>query len=76
MNKPLTFDSIEAIDVGGSYTVGTDGKPVRDEKTSTSLKSIAEGAPGPAAESHGAAAVGVAPAQPEAPAKPEAKAKS
>ena len=67
MNKPLTFDSVEAIHTGGSYVVGTDGKAVRDDRNSTSLESIAKGAPGPAAELN-AAAVGVAPALPAAPA--------
>lgn len=64
--EALSFDSVAAIAVGGSYTVGAGGACVRDVAASTSLKSIAEGAPGPAAESRGAAADGVAPAQPEA----------
>lgn len=66
MNQDLKFDSIEDISVGGSYTLGADGKLVRQTGASTSLESIANGAPGPVAESHGAAADGVAPAQPAA----------
>ena len=65
MNKVLKFDSVEAISVGGSYSVDADGKAVRDHAQSTDLESIAKGAPGPAAELN-AAAVGVAPAQPAA----------
>lgn len=73
MNKPLIFDSIDAIHTGGSYKVGADGKAVRNDAESGSLHPNAEGAPGPAAESPGAAAVGVAPAQPEASAKAKPK---
>lgn len=65
MNKPLIFDSIDAIHTGGSYTVGADGKATRNDAESGPLNRNAEGAPGPAAELN-AAAVGVAPAQPEA----------
>lgn len=65
MNKPLIFDSIDAIHTGGSYLVGADGKATRNDAESGPLHRNAEGAPGPAAELN-AAAVGVAPAQPEA----------
>lgn len=73
--KPLIFESADAIDVGGSYVVDTDGRPVRDDANSGGQEAaqVADGAPGPAAELN-AAAVGVAPAQPEASAKGKAKA--
>lgn len=64
--KPLTFDSVDAISVGGSYTVGADGKAVRNQDASTSLESIAKGAPGEAADVKGAADNGVALAHPQA----------
>lgn len=73
-NKPLTFDSVAAIDTGGSYTVGADGKAVRDDANSGPLpgavapiatQPIAEAAPGAAAELK-AAAGGVLPASAEA----------
>lgn len=73
-NKPLTFDSVAAIDTGGSYLVGADGKIVRDDASSGPLpgavapvatQPIAEAAPGAAAELK-AAAGGVPPASAEA----------
>ncbi len=70
--EPLSFENATAVNVGGSYlTDPATGRVVRQEHASTDLSSIArgaqvaEGAPGPAAESQ-AAAVGVAPALPEA----------
>ncbi|MES2401874.1 MAG: hypothetical protein V4573_17920 [Pseudomonadota bacterium] len=73
MKKPLSFESVDAINVGGSYVVGADGKPVRDDGTSTSLKSIAEGAPGRASAELNAADAGATPAHSEASEKPSAK---
>lgn len=73
MKQPLSFESAAAVSVGGSYTVGADGKPVRDDANSTDLKTIAEGAPGPAAEMN-AAVVGDVPAHSEASAKASKKA--
>lgn len=68
-NKPLTFDSVAAIHTGGSYTVGADGKIVRDDANSGPLPGaiapVAEAAPGAAAELK-AAAGGVPPASAEA----------
>ncbi len=71
---PLTFETVDAVDVGGSYVQDpTTGRLVRQDDASTDLQSIArgaqvaDGAPGLAAEL-GTAADGVAPASPEAPA--------
>lgn len=70
--EPLSFENAIAVSVGGSYLVDpTTGRAVRQAHASTDLQSIArgaqvaDGAPGPAAESK-AAADGVAPALPEA----------
>lgn len=70
---PLTFETVDAVSVGGSYLVDpSTGLLVRQDEASTDLKSIAQGAqvadgaPGPAAEL-GTAADGVASAPPEAP---------
>lgn len=72
MKTPLTFDSVNAISVGGSYTVGENGKAVRDDANSTNLASIAKGAPGTPAELNAAGDVG-SPAHSEASAKSTAK---
>lgn len=65
-----TTDLIEAIDRGGSYIVGGDGVPVRDDAGSTSDKkhTVADAAPGAPAELN-AAGGGVPPASAEASAK-------
>lgn len=70
---PLTFESVDAVNVGGSYVVDpATGLVVRQDEASTDLQSIARGAqvadgtPGPAAELK-AAVDGAAPALPEAP---------
>jgi len=73
MKKPLSFDTVDAINVGGSYTAGADGKAVRNDAASTSLESIAKGAPGESAAGLNAAAVGATPAHSEASATADAK---
>lgn len=62
-----TPDLIAAIAVGGSYIVGADGKPVRDDagSTNTNTQQVADAAPGAPAESK-AAGGGVPPASAEA----------
>lgn len=63
-----TPELIEAIAVGGSYTLDADGKPVRDDANSTAIKTnaqVAEAAPGASAELN-AAGGGVPPASAEA----------
>lgn len=67
-----TADLIAAIDKGGSYIVGADGVPVRDDAASTNERQVADAAPGAAAESK-AAAGGVPPAPAEASAKAAAR---
>ncbi len=65
-----TADLIAAIGKGGSYIVGADGVPVRDDAGSTQHKehTVADAAPGASAESK-AADGGVPPAPAEASAK-------
>jgi hypothetical protein len=81
----LTFECIEAIDVGGSYAVDASGKPVRnraassdlrpkDPSTTTQNTTVADAAPGAAAELK-AAVGGVPLASAEAPAAPAAQPK-
>lgn len=64
-----TTDLIEAIAVGGSYTLDEHGKPVRDDANSTALTKkdaqVADAAPGAPAELN-AAGGGVPPASAEA----------